>query len=163
MYGSHVCTADAPCITVLLECRFNVYKPQVVRVPHTSTRMKVCNRASGTDTCTIYGRSFTGDRGFYLIPVRAETAPLAVSLRGRYSSCHKLLAVLKVVLHWTDDIADPQYAVSSDALRRLEGFQDARGRPLKVRKLYNRRIWRSRIVSRGFEPKKVYFALFFVC
>lgn len=44
--------------------------------------------------------------------------------------CHD--AVLKVILHWTDDVADPQYAVSSDALRRLEGFEDARGRRLKV-------------------------------
>eukprot|EP00903_Cladosiphon_okamuranus_P012776 g11942.t1 len=40
----------------------------------------------------------------------------------------------EVVLHWTDDIADPQYAVSSDALQRLEDFQDARGRQLKVHK-----------------------------
>eukprot|EP00752_Nemacystus_decipiens_P012834 g11365.t1 len=40
----------------------------------------------------------------------------------------------EVVLHWTDDITDPQHAVSSDALRRLEGFRDARGRRLKVHK-----------------------------
>lgn len=45
------------------------------------------------------------------------------------------IAMLKVVLHWTDDVTDPQHAVSLDALRRLEGFEDARGRPLKVRKI----------------------------
>lgn len=42
------------------------------------------------------------------------------------------IAVFEVVLHWTDNLADPQYAVSSDALRRIEGFTDARGRQLKV-------------------------------
>ena len=36
------------------------------------------------------------------------------------------------MLHWTDDVSDPQHAVSSDALRRLESFTDARGRRLKV-------------------------------
>lgn len=42
------------------------------------------------------------------------------------------IAVVKVVLHWTDDVTDPQHDVSVDALRRLEGFTDARGRQLKV-------------------------------
>ena len=42
------------------------------------------------------------------------------------------IAMLKVLLHWTDDVTDPQHAVSLDALRRLEGFVDAKGRPLKV-------------------------------
>lgn len=42
------------------------------------------------------------------------------------------IRVLEVVLHWTDDVADPQHAVSSDALRRLAGFTDSRGRKIKV-------------------------------
>ena len=52
-------------------------------------------------------------------------------LRARLVLC-VCIAMLKVVLHWTDDVTDPQHAVSLDALRRLEGFEDAKGRPLKV-------------------------------
>ena len=40
-----------------------------------------------------------------------------------------------VALHWTDDESDPQHAISADALRRLEGMTDARGRALEVHKL----------------------------
>ncbi len=40
-----------------------------------------------------------------------------------------------VALHWTDDPADPQHAISVDALARLEGMTDARGRSLEVHKL----------------------------
>jgi agmatine deiminase len=40
-----------------------------------------------------------------------------------------------VALHWTDDASDPQHAISADALRRLEGMTDARGRSLEVHKL----------------------------
>jgi agmatine deiminase len=40
-----------------------------------------------------------------------------------------------VALTWTDDTSDPQYAVSKDALERLEGARDARGRELAVIKL----------------------------
>jgi len=40
-----------------------------------------------------------------------------------------------VALHWTDDESDPQHAISLDALRRLEGMTDARGRSLEVHKL----------------------------
>jgi len=40
-----------------------------------------------------------------------------------------------VALHWTDDESDPQHAISADALRRLEGMTDARGRSLEVHKL----------------------------
>lgn len=49
-----------------------------------------------------------------------------------YPSGSRSFVALQVVLHWTDDTADPQHAVSLDALRRLEGFKDARGRQLKV-------------------------------
>jgi agmatine deiminase len=41
----------------------------------------------------------------------------------------------EVVLTWTDNKRDPQYAVSNEALERLLQFKDARGRRLKVHKL----------------------------
>ena len=37
-----------------------------------------------------------------------------------------------VLLSWTDDESDPQHAISRDALERLEGATDARGRALNV-------------------------------
>ncbi len=37
-----------------------------------------------------------------------------------------------VLLTWTDDSSDPQHAVSRDALERLDGARDARGRTLEV-------------------------------
>jgi agmatine deiminase len=37
-----------------------------------------------------------------------------------------------VLLTWTDDHSDPQHAISTDALQRLERATDARGRPLEV-------------------------------
>jgi agmatine deiminase len=40
-----------------------------------------------------------------------------------------------VALTWTDDKSDPQYAVSKDALERLECARDARGREIAVIKL----------------------------
>jgi agmatine deiminase len=40
-----------------------------------------------------------------------------------------------VLLTWTDDRRDPQYAVSRDALERLAAARDARGRRLEVIKL----------------------------
>lgn len=40
----------------------------------------------------------------------------------------------EVILHWTDDVRDPQHAISLDALHRLETTVDARGRKLKVHK-----------------------------
>ncbi len=40
-----------------------------------------------------------------------------------------------VALTWTDDEEDPQYAVSADALERLESARDARKREIKVIKL----------------------------
>ncbi len=41
----------------------------------------------------------------------------------------------EVCLTWCDDPADPQYAISGDALARLLAARDARDRPLKVHKL----------------------------
>ena len=41
-----------------------------------------------------------------------------------------------VALTWTDDRADPQYAISRDALRRLELARDARGRRLSVHRIH---------------------------
>lgn len=40
-----------------------------------------------------------------------------------------------VLLTWTDDRSDPQYEISSDALRRLQAARDARGRALQVHKI----------------------------
>jgi agmatine deiminase len=37
-----------------------------------------------------------------------------------------------VLLTWTDDSSDPQHAISHDALERLDGAKDARGRTLEV-------------------------------
>jgi agmatine deiminase len=41
-----------------------------------------------------------------------------------------------VALTWTDDRADPQYAISRDALRRLRLARDARGRTLEVHRIH---------------------------
>lgn len=41
----------------------------------------------------------------------------------------------EVILHWTDDVHDPQHAISAAALERLERAADARGRSLTVHKL----------------------------
>ncbi len=40
-----------------------------------------------------------------------------------------------IALTWTDDTEDPQYAISKDALERLEKARDARGRNFEVVKL----------------------------
>ncbi|MBS1883606.1 MAG: agmatine deiminase [Actinobacteria bacterium] len=40
-----------------------------------------------------------------------------------------------VLLTWVEDPADPQHAISADALARLEAATDARGRPLEVVKI----------------------------
>ena len=41
----------------------------------------------------------------------------------------------EVTLAWTDDRADPQYAISRDAWARLSAARDARGRRLRIHKL----------------------------
>jgi agmatine deiminase len=41
-----------------------------------------------------------------------------------------------VALTWTDDRADPQYAISHDALQRLREARDARGRRLQIHKIH---------------------------
>src|SRR5690606_32272381 len=41
----------------------------------------------------------------------------------------------EVCLTWTDNVRDPQWEISSDALERLHAARDARGRRLKVHKL----------------------------
>lgn len=41
----------------------------------------------------------------------------------------------EVVLAWTDDQTDPQYAISQENLKILENATDAHGRPLKAHKL----------------------------
>ena len=41
----------------------------------------------------------------------------------------------EVVLTWTDDKRDPQYAISRDAYARLKDARDARGRPIEVHRI----------------------------
>jgi len=54
---------------------------------------------------------------------------------GHVDNLCRFVAPGEVVLTWTDDVADPQHAISLDALRRLETYRDAKGRPLHVHKL----------------------------
>lgn len=54
---------------------------------------------------------------------------------GHVDNLCRFVAPGEVVLTWTDDVADPQHAISVDALRRLETYRDAKGRPLRVHKL----------------------------
>lgn len=75
-------------------------------------------------------RSLSAEKEALAGSLERNIAIVSQFTRPRRTVCRD--AVLKVVLHWTDNIADPQYAVSSDALRRLEEFTDARGRRLKV-------------------------------
>jgi agmatine deiminase len=42
----------------------------------------------------------------------------------------------EIVLTWTDNKRDPQYAISQEAFERLSRTEDARGRKLKVHKLH---------------------------
>jgi hypothetical protein len=42
----------------------------------------------------------------------------------------------QVILTWTDEAADPQFAISTEALRILEAARDAKGRRLTVHKLH---------------------------
>ena len=41
-----------------------------------------------------------------------------------------------IALAWTDDVNDPQYKRSSEALEYLESHEDAQGRKIKVEKIY---------------------------
>lgn len=41
-----------------------------------------------------------------------------------------------VALTWTDDVHDPQYEISSDALERLHQARDAQGRRLEIHKIH---------------------------
>lgn len=42
----------------------------------------------------------------------------------------------EILLHWTDDPADPQYDISRDALKRLSRARDGKGRPFTVHQLH---------------------------
>jgi agmatine deiminase len=42
----------------------------------------------------------------------------------------------EVLLHWTDDEADPQYTISQKAFERLSSDVDSRGRKLKIHKIH---------------------------
>ena len=61
-----------------------------------------------------------------------------VHLDETYGHVDNLCAFVRpgeVVLTWTNDRNDPQYAISRDAYERLKDARDARGRRLKVHKL----------------------------
>jgi agmatine deiminase len=55
--------------------------------------------------------------------------------KGHTDNFCRFVAPGEVVLTWTDDQSDPQYAISTAALARLNTASDARGRKLKVHKL----------------------------
>lgn len=56
--------------------------------------------------------------------------------KGHIDNICRFVAPGHLVLTWTDDVNDPQYAISQDALRRLENATDAKGRKLIVHKLH---------------------------
>ncbi len=56
--------------------------------------------------------------------------------KGHTDNFCRFVAPGEVILTWTDDANDPQYAISAAALKRLEVATDARGRKLNVHKLY---------------------------
>lgn len=56
--------------------------------------------------------------------------------KGHTDNFCRFVAPGEVILTWTDDADDPQYAISAAALKRLEAVTDARGRKLLVHKLY---------------------------
>lgn len=56
--------------------------------------------------------------------------------KGHTDNFCRFVAPGEVILTWTDDADDPQYAISAAALKRLEAATDARGRKLNVHKLH---------------------------
>lgn len=56
--------------------------------------------------------------------------------KGHTDNFCRFVAPGEVILTWTDDAADPQFAISTAALLRLDSATDARGRKLKVHKLH---------------------------
>jgi agmatine deiminase len=55
---------------------------------------------------------------------------------GHVDNLCRFVAPGQVVLTWTDDRSDPQYAISKDAYDRLSTMRDARGQALQIHKLY---------------------------
>jgi agmatine deiminase len=56
--------------------------------------------------------------------------------KGHTDNFCRFVAPGEVILTWTDDTTDPQFAISEAALKRLEAATDAHGRSLKVHKLH---------------------------
>ena len=56
--------------------------------------------------------------------------------KGHTDNFCRFVAPGEVILTWTDDADDPQFAISGAAMKRLETTTDARGRKLKVHKLH---------------------------
>jgi agmatine deiminase len=60
----------------------------------------------------------------------------------------------EICLTWTDDAADPQHAISKDALERLSAARDARGRKFKIHKLpMPGPLFMSEAEARGLAPR----------
>lgn len=55
---------------------------------------------------------------------------------GHVDNLMHVVAPSEIVLSWTDDVNDPQYAISQAALKTLESEKDAKGRSIKVHKLH---------------------------
>lgn len=56
--------------------------------------------------------------------------------KGHTDNFCRFVAPGEVILTWTDDANDPQFAISTAALQRLEKATDAHGRKLNVHKLH---------------------------
>jgi len=56
--------------------------------------------------------------------------------KGHTDNFCRFVAPGEVILTWTDDAADPQFAISAAALERLETATDSNGRKLTVHKLH---------------------------
>lgn len=55
---------------------------------------------------------------------------------GHTDNFCRFVAPGKVILTWTSDKSDPQYAISTAALERLEKTTDAKGRKLEIHKIH---------------------------
>ncbi len=56
--------------------------------------------------------------------------------KGHTDNFCRFVAPGVVILTWTDDKADPQYAISANAFERLNAVRDAHGRKLTIHKLH---------------------------
>ncbi len=69
------------------------------------------------------------------LPQFHDKTCVSISLTFVLTCCHHQWHA-QVILTWTDDATDPQFAISTQALRILEAARDAKGRRLTVHKLH---------------------------